>query len=66
MNFVLELKSHRNKAIRGARGNCVSLPFQIKELQEHEQHLWSRLLQTEFHSNHLISVTKINTTRLMI
>ena len=61
MNFVLELKQHRNKAIRGVRGNCVSLPFQIIMLQEHEQHLWSRQLQTESHSNHLVSVTKIRT-----
>ena len=61
MNFVLELKQHRNKAIRGVRGNCVSLPFQIIMLQEHEQHLWLRQLQTESHSNHLVSVTKIRT-----
>ena len=41
-----------------ARGNLVSLPFQIVMHQEHVRHLYSHQLQIESHSNHLVSVTK--------
>ena len=41
-----------------ARGNLVSLPFQIVMHQEHVRPLYSHQLQIESHSNHLVSVTK--------